>query len=262
MALGIIGTLLLSEKSEIEKYVEKLDKSEFLAVLKFLLLTIIILPALPDKEYTQFNLNPTHIWQIVIMVSAIGFVGYFLMKKFGSRAGLSISGLLGGVVSSTAVSIAVGNIAKRQPEQSRNALQSSMFASSIMYIRILIIIWIINPAVIFNLWWKLVALGIIGVLLSVGIGLKSNAAGEQFSTLQNPFELKPAVMFAVLFVVLSVITVLVKKFFGTGGILTLSAIVGVTDIDPFILSLVRGQQPVSALIVSAIIPVWVPSPFW
>ncbi len=253
MALGIIGTLLLSEKSEIEKYVEKLDKSEFLAVVKFLLITLIVLPALPDKEYTQFNLNPTHIWQIVIMVSTIGFVGYFLMKKLGGRAGLSVSGLLGGVVSSTAVSIAVGNIAKRQPGQSRNALQSSMYASSIMYIRILIIIWIINPAVIYGLWWKLVALGVIGALLSVSIGAKSSAGGEQVSTLQNPFELKPAVMFAVLFVVLSVITVLVKKFFGSGGILTLSAVVGVTDIDPFILSLVRGQQPVNALIVSAII---------
>ena len=253
MALGIIGTILLSEKSEIENYVEKLDKSEFLAVLKFLLVTLIILPALPDKDYTQFNLNPTHIWQIVIMVSTIGFVGYFLMKKFGSKVGLAVSGLMGGIVSSTAVSIAMGNIAKRQPDQSGNALQASILASSIMYIRILIIIWIINPAVIPYLWWKLIVLGIIGGLLSFGTGTKTNSTDERVSTLQNPFELKPAVIFAFLFVFLSIITVLVKRFFGSGGILTLSAIVGVTDIDPFILSLVRGQQPINALIVSAII---------
>ena len=140
-ALGIVGTILLSEKSELESYVEKLDKSEFLAVLKFLLVTLIILPALPDKDYSQFKLNPTHIWQIVIMVSTIGFVGYFLMKKLGSKVGLSVSGLMGGIVSSTAVSIAVGNIAKRQPEQSGNALQASILASSIMYVRILIILY-------------------------------------------------------------------------------------------------------------------------
>ena len=252
-ALGIIGTILLSEKSELEKHVEKLDKSEFLAVLKFLLVTLIILPALPDKDYTQFNLNPAHIWQIVIMVSTIGFVGYFLMKKFGSKVGLSVSGLMGGIVSSTAVSIAVGNIAKRQPEQSGNALQASILASSIMYVRILIIISIVNPAIIPFIWWKLVSLGVIGILLSLGINLKRNAEGERVNTLQNPFELKPAVIFAVLFVMLSIITVLVKRFFGSGGILTLSAIVGVTDIDPFILSLLRGQQPVSTLIISAII---------
>ncbi len=252
-ALGIIGTILLSEKSELEKHVEKLDKFEFLAVLKFLLVTLIILPALPNKDYTQFNLNPSHIWQIVIMVSSIGFVGYFLMKKFGSKVGLSVSGLLGGIVSSTAVSIAVGNIAKRQPEQCGNALQASILASSIMYIRILVIIWIIDPAIIPTIWWKLLALGIIGVLLSLGIKLKTDSAGEHVSTLQNPFELKPALVFAVLFVVLSIVTVLVKHFFGSGGVLTLSAIVGITDIDPFILSLIRGQEPVTALIISAIL---------
>lgn len=254
MALGIIGTILLSEKAELESYVEKLNKSEFLAVLKFLLVTLIILPALPDKDYTQFKLNPSHIWQIVILVSTIGFVGYFLMKKFGNKAGLSISGLLGGIVSSTAVSIAVGNIAKRQPEQGGNALQASLLASSVMYIRILVIIWLISPSIVSLIWWKLIALGIIGIVMSLGIKSKTKAVGkEQVSTLQNPFELKPALIFAVLFVVLSVITIIVKKFFGSGGLLTLSAVVGVTDIDPFILSLVRGQQPITALIISAII---------
>jgi len=112
-ALGIVATLLLSEKAELEHYIEKLDKSEFLAVIKFLIVTLIILPALPDKAYTQFNLNPYRIWQIVILVSSIGFVGYFLMKKFGEKIGLALSGLLGGIASSTAVSIAMGNIAKK-----------------------------------------------------------------------------------------------------------------------------------------------------
>ena len=254
MSLGIIGTILLSEKAELESYVEKLDKSEFLAVLKFLLVTLIILPALPDKEYTQFNLNPSHIWQIVIMVSTIGFVGYFLMKKFGRKAGLAISGLLGGIASSTAVSIAVGNIAKRQPEQSGNALQASILASGVMYLRILFIIWIINPSIVPFVWWKFMVLGIIGIMLSFGIKSKTDSQStEHVSTLQNPFELKPAVIFAFLFVVLSITTILVKRFWGSGGILTLSAIVGVTDIDPFILSLVRGQQPIDSLIISAII---------
>ncbi len=254
MALGITATLLLSEKSEIEKYVEKLDKSEFLAVIKFLLVTIIILPALPDKEYTRFKLNPTHIWQIVIMVSTIGFVGYFLIKKFGNRVGLWLSGVLGGIVSSTAVSIAVGNIAKKDPVRGKNALQASIFASSVMYIRILVLILILNPALIPFLWWRLVALSLIGVAL--GLSIKTNeqpSSVNSVSTLQNPFELKPAVMFAALFVLLSIITVLVKQYFGNSGLLSLSAIVGVTDIDPFILSLVRNQSTVETLMISAVI---------
>lgn len=108
MALGIISTMLLSEKAEIEKQVEALNKTEFLAVLEFLLVTFIILPVLPDEAYTQFNLRPRSIWQIVVIVSSIGFVGYWLSKRFGSRVGLWLSGLLGGIVSSTAVTIALG----------------------------------------------------------------------------------------------------------------------------------------------------------
>jgi len=254
MALGIISTLLLSEKAELEKWVERLDKSEFLAVIKFLLVTLIILPALPDQSFTQFYLNPRNIWQIVIMVSSIGFVGYFLMKKFGGKIGLWLSGLLGGIVSSTAVSIAVGRIAKNNPGQSRNALQASLLASSVMYIRILIIIWIINPQSIFYFWWKFILLGLAGTALSFGLKQEANHSNEHsVSTLQNPFEIKPALLFAVLFVFLSVITILVKNFFGNGGLLTLSAIVGVTDIDPFILSLVQGSKPMEGIIISAII---------
>ncbi len=254
MSLGIITTLLLSEKSELEKYVDKLDKSEFLAVIKFLLVTLIILPALPDKDYTKFNLNPSHIWQIVIMVSSIGFVGYFLTKKFGGKVGLWLSGLMGGIVSSTAVSIAVGRIAKTNPEQGGNALQASILASSVMYIRILVLVWIINPAVVPFLWWKMVALAAAGVILSFGINShKPEAAPGAVSTLQNPFEIKPAMIFAALFVVLSVVTIVVKKAFGSAGLIMLSAIVGITDIDPFILSLVRHTGPVTYIIVSAII---------
>jgi len=254
MALGITTTFLLSEKAELESYVEKLNKSEFLAVLKFLIVTLIILPALPDKDYTQFNLNPTHIWQIVIMVSTIGFIGYFLMKKFGGKVGLWVSGLMGGMVSSTAVSIAVGRIAKNNPEQGNNALQASILASSIMYLRILAIIWIINPGIIHELWWKLVILTIIGVIIAFTIKPAAQKPGQhQVSTLQNPFEIKPAIIFAALFVLLSVITILVKKFLGNAGLIILSAVVGVTDIDPFILSLVRQSQPIEHIIVSAII---------
>jgi uncharacterized membrane protein (DUF4010 family) len=120
MSLGIISTILLSEKAGLDNFVDKLDKSEFLAVLKFLLVTVIILPVLPNRDYTQFHLNPTRIWQIVILVSTIGFVGYFLSKKFGSRLGLWLSGLLGGIASSTAVSIAAARIAKNDPGKQRH----------------------------------------------------------------------------------------------------------------------------------------------
>jgi uncharacterized membrane protein (DUF4010 family) len=255
MALGIISTILLSEKAEIEKHVERLDKSEFLAVLKFLLVTVIILPVLPDQEYTPFKLNPTRIWQIVIMVSTIGFVGYFLTKKFGSKVGLWLSGVLGGIVSSTAVSVAAGRMAQNAPERSGSALQASLLASSVMYFRILVFIWIINPAFLPFLWWKLLALAAIGIAMAFLIkASRADAEAISVPSLQNPFEVRPAVLFAVLFVILSVVTILVKNAFGNVGVLLLSGFVGVTDITPFVLSLIHiGAAPVEAVMISAII---------
>jgi hypothetical protein len=105
VALGVINTILLSEKAAMESLVVRLDKVEFLAILRFLLVTFIIYPVVPDQDFTAFHLNPARIWRMVILVSSIGFVGYFLIKKFGSRVGLWLSGLMGGIVSSTAVSI-------------------------------------------------------------------------------------------------------------------------------------------------------------
>jgi len=85
MALGVMNTMLLSEKAMLESYVERLSKVEFLATVKFILVTVIILPVLPNHEFTQFHINPFKIWQIVIIVSTLGFVGYLLEKKFGSK---------------------------------------------------------------------------------------------------------------------------------------------------------------------------------
>jgi uncharacterized membrane protein (DUF4010 family) len=254
MALGIFTTLLLSEKAELERYIEKLDKSEFLAVVKFLILTIIILPALPDKNYTQFELNPYRIWQIVILVSSIGFVGYFLMKKFGSKVGLWLSGLMGGIVSSTAVSIAMGNIAKKNELIAKRAFQATILASSVMYIRILVIIYLLNAGIAFGIWWKLFILFFVGLLLAATTRDKNpETSTEPISTIQNPFEIKPAVFFGFLFVLLSIVTIWVKQLFGGSGVLVLSAIVGVTDIDPFILSLINKRLPVGSIVDSAII---------
>ncbi len=254
LALGIVGTFLLSEKALIERYVESLNNAEFLAVIKFLLITLIILPVLPNKDYTEFNLNPRKIWQIVVLVSTVGFAGYFLTKKFGNRAGLWLSGLLGGIVSSTAVSIAAGRIAQHSSNRSVNALQATILASSVMYIRILALIWFIRPEFVKYIWLKLVLLAAIGLILSIhkegGIPASDKAPVQ---TVKNPFELRPALIFATLFVILTVVTVVSKNLYGDTGLITLAGIVGVTDIDPFILSIVNQMALVQTLAISAII---------
>ncbi len=254
ITLGVVTTVLLSEKGGLERFVVRLDKAEFLAVLKFLVITAIILPALPDREYTKFRINPVHVWQIVIMVSTVGFVGFVLTKKFGSKVGLWLSGVLGGIASSTAVSIAAGRIARRSPELCANALRMAILAGAVMYLRVLVLIWILNPAAAAVLWWRCLLLALAGGLLSLHPGKPAVQAGpEHLATLENPFELRPALIFAAVFVMLIVVTQLARESFGSAGIVYLSIIVGVTDIDPFILSVVRESHGVMFVVLPVII---------
>ena len=254
MALGVVNTILLSEKAALESYVERLNKVEFLATVKFVLVTVIILPVLPNQEFTRFKLNPTSIWQIVIIVSTIGFVGYFLSKKFGEKIGLWLSGAFGGVISSTAFTMAVGRIAQKNPGRAEESLQAAVLASSVMYLKILVLIWLINANFVSSLWWRLVLLFFIGLALAVRVIWRSESNNhESVPTLQNPFEIRPAMAFGVLFVILSVVTAFVRQSLGDPGVLGLSAIVGVSDIVPFILSLVHSSGTTSEIVAPAII---------
>ena len=258
LALGIIATILLSEKAEIEARIERLSKSELLAMLRFLVVTVIVLPVLPDAEFTRFHLNPRQIWWIVVLVSSLGFLGYVLMRRWGDRIGLELAGLLGGIVSSTAVAISSGRLAQRNPSCTLAALKATLLASAVMYLRILILVTVLDPALFPSLWWRLGLLAGVGLLLAWTArmaGPRPAAIGASpFPTLSNPFELKPALIFAAVFIVISLLTALVRSALGGSGLLALAALVGVTDIDPFILSLVRhGATAVEPLVVPAII---------
>jgi uncharacterized membrane protein (DUF4010 family) len=254
MALGVFNTILLSEKARLETYVERLNKVEFLATLKFILVTVIILPVLPDQPFTRFELNPARIWQVVILVSTIGFIGYFLATRFGERVGLWLSGMLGGIVSSTAVTIAMGRLAHQVPQRGARALQAAILAGSVMYLRILVLIAIVSPSYFPALWWRCVPLSVVGLALSVR---KKTAVPDEdehgVPGLQNPFEITPALMFGALYVVLLAVTVAVKSAMGDSGMIALAAIVGVADIAPFILSVVQSGTPAAGITVTAIL---------
>jgi uncharacterized membrane protein (DUF4010 family) len=252
-ALTILGVLLLTEKAEIERHVERLDRSEFLAVVKFLVVTCIVLPMLPNKGFTAWDINPASTWKIVVMVSSVGFVGYFLTRKLGGRMGLWVSGIVGGVVSSTAVAVATGRIAARSPEKAGAALQAAILASSVMYLRILVLVWIVSPVFGQELSWRLPALSLVGVALAVSVPNRSGQKEEErMENLQNPFEILPALVFAGFFTLFSVATSVVQTFMGDSGLVLLALVVGAVDIDPFILSVAR-EAAVQPILIAAIL---------
>lgn len=251
-AITILGVLVLTEKAEIEHHVERLDRSEFLAVIKFLVVTCIVLPMLPDREFTAWGINPSSTWKIVVMVSSVGFVGYFLTRKLGGRMGLWVSGIVGGVVSSTAVAVATGRIAGRSPEKAGAALQSAILASSVMYLRILVLVWIVSPTFGQELSWRLPILSVVGLALALSVPNRAPQHQESMENLQNPFEILPALIFAGFFTLFSVATTVVRTFMGGSGLVLLALVVGVVDIDPFILSVAREAR-IEKILIAAIL---------
>jgi uncharacterized membrane protein (DUF4010 family) len=254
LALGIVNTILLSEKAMLESYVERLSKVEFLATIKFLLITVIILPVLPNQDYTPFHINPVNVWKIVIIVSTLGFVGYLLEKKFGAKRGLWISGIFGGIVSSTAVTISLGRMARLHPARAGSALQAALLACSMMYVRVLLLLWFINGSFIPLLWYRLLFLSLAGILLSMRM-FQKDISNEEMETpeLQNPFEIRPAIVFGLFFVLLSVVTGFVQTTIGNSGLLMLAGVVGVSDITPFVLSVIQGSDGTMKIFTSAIV---------
>jgi uncharacterized membrane protein (DUF4010 family) len=254
MALGVVNATLLSEKARLESLVERLNKAEFLASLKFLLVTVIILPVLPDQEYTSFHINPATTWKFVIIVSTVGFVGYVLTRRLGTRVGLWMSGILGGIASSTALTVAMGRMARMRPTRALGGLQASLLAGAVMYIRIVAIIFLISPALGAALWWRAALLMVIGAVMALTVpGEDADDPQPEVPGLENPFEITPALLFAALFVLLTVLVGLVRGWAGATGLLTLAAVVGVVDIDPFILSMVPQASVTFSLVVSAIL---------
>ncbi len=258
MALGVVNTLLLSEKSTLEHYVEKLDRADFLATIKFLLVTVVIYPVLPDTDFTVYRINPAKVWQVVVLVSAIGFGGYLLTRKLGPRVGLALSGLMGGIVSSTAVSVATGRIARANPEQARAALQASLLASSVMYVRLFVLIVVFGGALAGRV--GNVLLGLAGVGLALALTVRPPAGTTrpaQTPVMQNPVEIRVALVFALLFVGLRVATGLARARLGVEGVFCLSALAGLVDVDPFVLSVAQNPQSVTIAAAAIVVAVMV-----
>jgi len=123
-----------------------------------------------------------------------------------------------------------------------------------MYLRILALIWFIRPEFVEAVWGKLVLLAAVGLVFSINMDRKNPATEKPpINAMRNPFEIRPALIFATLFVVMSIVTIIAERFYGTAGLLTLAGMIGVTDIDPFILSLVNQSTLIQSVAVSAIV---------
>ncbi len=253
----VVAVLILTElKDTFMIFTDKLDKEEFVTLAKFLVIIGIILPIIPNERIIpEISLTPYRIWLAVVVISSISYFSYLLRKFVFHDSGIIVSGILGGLYSSTATTVILSRKSKTSNEKDLNKYSAAIiFATAMMYLRIFIIILIFNA----SLFSRTMPYFIIMFLITTGIGIflmytkKKDEAEDttQIVNDKNPLEFKVALIFTLLFIAFSFITYYTIKNFGTGGLNVLSVLVGVTDIDPFLINLFQGKYEVAETIIA------------
>lgn len=249
---------ILNVNRGVEKFTQEVNISEFETLSKMILLSAVILPLLPDTKLIPYiPLSPFKIWLAVVVISGISYGGYILQKYLFPSKGYYLTGILGGLYSSTATTVVLARKAK-QIEGSNVIDAAIISATSVMYLRLIIIALVFNLEIGKTLVLPFIILAFIGFALSL-FYLKNQQKSQEHVEIvdKNPLELKTAFLFAFLFVVMIILTHFVTKHYGTPGLEILSFIVGFTDIDPFILSILTGKfsiantQTIAAIMIAA-----------
>lgn len=242
-SVSVVTTLLLSVKPALHAMVRRASREDLYATLKFLLVALVVLPQLPDRTMGPLDvLNPYKIGLLVVLIAGISFTGYIAIRVLGSRKGLGLTGILGGLASSTAVTLSLSGRAKGDPGLADGYAMGILLASSIMFLRVLVAVAIVAPALVGPLAVPLGAMALGGFLYSVHLWRRSSAIPASPSedlALANPFELSSALKVAALFAVVLLAAKAATTYFGTGATYLTGLLAGTTDVDAITLSMAR-----------------------
>lgn len=249
----VVVVLVLTEmKSTFVEIAQKMNNDEFITLAKFLLICFIILPMLPDERiFPEINLTPYRIWLATVIVSGISYLSYLVKRYIFPNSGVVVSGLIGGLYSSTATITILGRKCKHANTEHLQEYATAMFmAVGMMFLRLMIIIAIFNAEAFRMMVFPMTAL----MIVSIGIGFlirrgnrenrnipKTVEEEEEVEIEDNPLEFKVALIFAFLYIVFTAVTYFTLTWVGTKGLTLLSFVSGASDITPFVLNLLEGH---------------------
>jgi uncharacterized membrane protein (DUF4010 family) len=218
----------------------------------------VILPVLPKNELIEgTGLTPYSIWLATVVISGISYISYLVKKYVFKEGGIIITGILGGIYSSTATCIILAKKAKEDSKRVSEYVSAIFWAITMMYLKILVLLGIFNIDLLKQYWYLFAVMIVVSALTAV-LFHKRNDQGENNGESvvveedKNPLEFKVSILFAILFVAFTLVTHYALIYFGDSGLKVLSIIVGVTDINPFIINLFQSHHNIdSALLILA-----------
>jgi len=252
-ATAVVITLLLGFKPLLHGWLNKLEQHELEATLKLLLISVVMLPILPDRSFDPWGvLNPYLIWWMVVLIAGISYLGYFAVRILGNRHGPVLTGIFGGLVSSSALTINLSRLSGAY-QNMQDALAAGILAAcATMFFRILILTFILNPDLFQLLLPSLALMGIMTCLMAYLFWKHApEFQADEEIRLQNPFQLGMAIKFGVFLVSILLLSKVLKIYFGDMGAYVLAAVSGLADVDPITLSMSQMSKAGLGLEVAA-----------
>jgi uncharacterized membrane protein (DUF4010 family) len=239
--LGISSTLLLYFKPELRGLSERLTRHDLLSVLQFAVLSLVILPLLPDRNYGPYGaLNPYQIWWMVVLISGVSLAGYAALRLVGRQRGAVALGILGGLVSSTATTIAFSRHARSTDAMASIAATVIVLSNLMMLIRVGVVVAVLAPDVLLRLLPLLIA-GLATGGIAAWYGARALQPQDTMPelTVSNPTELRSALGFGALYAAVLLAAAWLSDWLGQGGLYAVSLVAGLTDVDAITLTSLR-----------------------
>ena len=256
-AVGIGVAVLLAGKERLEAFPRALSREELGAALTLAVIAAVILPVLPDARYGPWGVwNPRTLWAMVVLVCGLSFVAFVAMRVLGAARGLYLSGLLGGLVSSTAATVSFATRSREAAPQATALAGAAGLASLVMLARVGILTAVVNPALLTTLGPFLGLSIAAGALALIVLLRRAPAAPDQAPQVTNPFRLAEAVKFAAVYAVVLFAVEGASRYLGTWGVLAAAVLAGLTDVDAITLSLAAAagtaMPPAAAAVAIAV----------
>ncbi|MDT8322178.1 MAG: MgtC/SapB family protein [Xanthomonadales bacterium] len=238
LVLGGVVTLLLHWKKPLHAWVGQLGADDFEIIARFLLITLIVLPVLPNRTFGPLDVfNPFHAWLMVVVIVAINLAGYIAFRLVGKVSGGWLAGVLGGLVSSTATTFSYAGMSRQDERISGVAALVILVASIVVYGRILLELTVVAPALVSLMVWPSIVFS--AVLLGLGALLSFRLQGETDTELpkrENPAQIRMALAFGGLYVLILFAVEASRQYFGEDAIQVVALVSGLTDVDALTLS--------------------------
>lgn len=251
-AIAVAVMLLLALKGWLHNLAKRIEPEDVEATLKFAIITLIVLPLLPNTNFGPEGLeviNPYKTWLMVVLIAGLNFFGYILVKVVGREHGLGITGLLGGLVSSTAVTLSFSQRSRTEPDLAPVLALAILLAWTVMFFRVVIEVGVVNIPLAKDLALGMLIMGVVSLAICYVLWRRGRSSEKaEVETGHNPFELGDAIKFGALFAVVIFVAKAAQVYFGDTGLYLAGALAGLTDVDAIALSMANlaQQDPASS----------------